>query len=128
MPVRIVRSGRLPDSQVLLLFETVMRRWPTNNPLMAVGGFSYSYPSDEWLKAVRSADTFLVTSATVSERDAAFSLHFRRGRDDAMPDEIQLSWGDPGARQAHFPAEDAQSLAALVEAAAGLPPKPALLP
>lgn len=97
MPLTLVEAGRVPDREVLRLFEAIMARWETNSPLMAVGGFSYSHPSDEWRRAIEDGDTAVVTSATVSARDAAFSLHFRRFADPPRC-ELRLLWRDePGA-------------------------------
>lgn len=121
MPRRIVRPGRIADSAVIELMEAVMMRWRTNHPLMAVGGFSYSRPSEEWLRALEGRDTFFVSSATVSERDAAFTLHFRRSRDGASSDEITFSWREGQAPDAAFAQADAAALQAMLE---GLVPAP----
>ncbi len=115
MPSRILRAAHFTDAQVLAFFEAVMTRWTTNAPLMAVGGFSYSYPSEEWRRAVGGSNTFFVSSATLSARDAAFSIHFRRSRDGTGPDEISVSWSQQDTDGPDFPAEDAAALQDLTE-------------
>jgi hypothetical protein len=128
MPRRIARPGRVADSEVIRLFEAVMERWPTNHPLMAVGGFSYSRPSEEWLRALQGRDTFLVSSATVSEKGAAFTLHFRRARDGVSSDEVTLSWRPGLAPDAPFGEADAAALEGMLEDMAPAPTPPGLLP
>ena len=126
MPKRIVRPGRIADSQVISLLEDVMLRWQTNHPLMAVGGFSYSRPSEEWLRALEGRDSFVVSSATISEKGAAFTLHFRRARDGVSSDEVTLTWRPGTLPDAPFAEADAAELQGMIEGLIPALPPPAL--